>query len=65
MKKILGEIQSGQCDDEGMAECEGGKEKLKALEAEGEGHQIEDVGKRLRAMMPWLAQDKLVDAAKN
>ncbi|MBX3288465.1 MAG: ketol-acid reductoisomerase [Acidobacteria bacterium] len=65
MKKILGEIQSGQFADEWMAECDGGKEKFKALEAEGEGHQIEDVGKRLRAMMPWLAQDKLVDAAKN
>lgn len=65
MKRILGEIQSGEFADEWMAECDGGKERFKALESEGEGHQIEDVGKRLRAMMPWLAQDKLVDAAKN
>ncbi|MBX3245168.1 MAG: ketol-acid reductoisomerase [Acidobacteria bacterium] len=65
MKKILGEIQSGQFADEWMAECDGGKEKFKSLEAEGEGHQIEQVGTRLRAMMPWLSQDKLVDAAKN
>ena len=65
MKKILGEIQSGQFADEWMSECDGGKENFKRMEGEGQAHPIEDVGKRLRAMMPWLQQDRKVDAAKN
>ena len=65
MKKILGEIQSGEFADEWMSECDSGKENFKRLEAEGERHQIEEVGEKLRAMMPWLAQDRLVNTAKN
>ena len=65
MKKILGEIQSGQFADEWMSECESGKENFKRLEGEGERHQIEEVGAKLRAMMPWLSQNTLVNTAKN
>ncbi len=65
MKKILGEIQSGQFADEWMSECESGKENFKRLESEGERHQIEEVGAKLRAMMPWLSQNTLVNTAKN
>ncbi len=65
MKKILSEIQSGEFADEWMSECESGKENFKRLESAGEKHEIEAVGKRLRAMMPWLAQNKLVNSAKN
>jgi ketol-acid reductoisomerase len=65
MKKILGEIQSGEFADEWMSECDSGKENFKRLESEGEKHQIEEVGARLRAMMPWLSQDRLVNTAKN
>ncbi|MEQ1762275.1 MAG: ketol-acid reductoisomerase [Pyrinomonadaceae bacterium] len=65
MKKILGEIQSGQFADEWMSECDSGKENFKRLEDEGKAHPIEEVGARLRAMMPWLAQDRLVNTAKN
>jgi ketol-acid reductoisomerase len=65
MKKILGEIQSGQFADEWMSECDSGKENFKRLEEEGKAHPIEEVGARLRAMMPWLAQDRLVNTAKN
>jgi ketol-acid reductoisomerase len=65
MKKILGEIQSGQFADEWLSECDNGKENFKRLESEGEKHQIEEVGTRLRAMMPWLSQDTLVNTAKN
>ena len=65
MKKILGEIQSGEFADEWMSECDSGKENFKRLEAEGEKHEIEEVGARLRAMMPWLAQNRLVNTAKN
>ncbi len=65
MKRILSEIQSGEFADEWMSECDSGKEKFKRLEREGEQHKIEEVGARLRAMMPWLSQDRLVNTAKN
>lgn len=65
MKKILSEIQSGQFADEWMSECDQGKENFRRLEAEGREHRIEEVGARLRAMMPWLSQDRLVNTAKN
>ncbi len=65
MKKILGEIQSGEFADEWMRECESGKPVFKKLEADGASHSIEEVGARLRAMMPWLSQNRLVNTAKN
>lgn len=65
MKKILGEIQSGEFADEWMSECDSGKVNFARLENEGKAHPIEEVGARLRAMMPWLAQDRLVNTAKN
>ena len=65
MKKILGEIQSGQFADEWMSECESGKVNFKRLEAEGERHTIETVGKDLRAMMPWLGEKTLVNKQVN
>lgn len=65
MKKVLSEIQSGQFADEWMTECDSGKPNFKKLEAEGEAHEIEKVGKDLRAMMPWLKEKQLVNKAKN
>jgi ketol-acid reductoisomerase len=65
MKKILSEIQSGEFADEWMSECDAGKENFTRLEAEGARHEIEAVGARLRAMMPWLANNRLVNTAKN
>lgn len=65
MKKILGEIQSGEFADEWMSECESGKPNFKRLEAEGAEHSIETVGKRLRAMMPWLGEKTLVNRQVN
>jgi ketol-acid reductoisomerase len=61
MRRILAEIQSGHFADEWMAECDNGKENFKRLESDGAHHEIEKVGARLRAMMPWLKQDRLVD----
>jgi ketol-acid reductoisomerase len=65
MKRLLDEIQSGAFAEEWIAECESGKEKFAALEAEGKKHQIEEVGAELRGLMPWLSQGRLVDRAKN
>lgn len=63
MKKILDEIQSGSFADEWMSECDNGKKNFKRLEKEGESHEIEKVGERLRSMMPWLKEKTLVDQA--
>src|SRR5216117_1273184 len=65
MKSLLADIQSGAFADEWMAEHEAGKTRFKELEAKGQAHPIEEVGKRLRGMMPWLSEKRLVDKAKN
>jgi ketol-acid reductoisomerase len=65
MRRLLADIQSGAFADEWMAECEAGKPQFKALERSAEAHPIEEVGARLRALMPWLSQDRLVDRARN
>jgi ketol-acid reductoisomerase len=64
MKKILGEIQSGQFAKEWILECRANKPVFNALTRQGEGHPIEEVGAKLRAMMPWLKKGKLVDKSK-
>jgi ketol-acid reductoisomerase len=65
MKEVLAEIQSGQFADEWMAEAESGKPNFTRLVESEKKHQIEDVGAKLRGLMPWLAANKIVDKAKN
>lgn len=65
MKKILGEIQEGVFAKEWILENKAKRPVFNALAKKGESHPIEEVGQRLRAMMPWLAKDKLVDTSKN
>lgn len=64
MKQILREIQSGEFAREWMLECRANKPVFNALTREGERHQIEEVGAKLRGMMPWLKKGKLVDRTK-
>ncbi|MCK5503706.1 MAG: ketol-acid reductoisomerase [Thermodesulfovibrionia bacterium] len=64
MKKILTEIQSGEFAREWMLECKANKPVFNALTKSGEQHPIEEVGARLRGMMPWLKKGKLVDKSK-
>jgi ketol-acid reductoisomerase len=64
MKKILKEIQDGSFAREWMLECKANKPVFNALTKKGENHPIEAVGERLRSMMPWLKQKKLVDKTK-
>ena len=64
MKKILQEIQDGVFAKEWMLECKANKPSFNALTKKGERHQIEEVGAKLRAMMPWLKKGKLVDKSK-
>ena len=64
MKKILKEIQSGEFAREWLLECQAGKPSFNALTRIGTEHPIEEVGKKLRSMMPWLKKGKLVDRKK-
>src|SRR5271157_1908473 len=54
MKNILGEIQDGKFAREWLLECRVNKPAFNALTRKGEEHQVEQVGAKLRAMMPWL-----------
>ncbi len=65
MKKILSEIQNGEFAREWMLECRANKPVFSALTNKGKAHSIETVGAKLRAMMPWLKKDLLVDKSKN
>jgi ketol-acid reductoisomerase len=65
MRRILGEIQSGRFAREWVLENQANRPVYNALLAKGESHPIEEVGARLRAMMPWLKKSKLVDKSKN
>ena len=65
MKKLLADIQSGKFANEWIAEYRAGLPHFKQMRKEGEIHPVEDVGRKLRAFMPWLASDRLVDRAKN
>jgi len=65
MKKILSEIQNGEFAREWMGENKTGASVLKAKRRIARGHQIEEVGERLRGMMPWIKANRLVDQSKN
>lgn len=65
MKKILAEIQSGEFAKEWMLENRVNRPVFNALLKKGQEHQIEEVGAKLRAMMPWLGKNKIVDKSKN
>lgn len=65
MKVILEEIQSGRFAREWVLENQANRPVYNALLKRGEEHPIEEVGKNLRGMMPWLQKDKLVDQKKN
>ena len=65
MKKILDEIQTGQFTREWVLENAAHQASFKALRRRGEEHSIEEVGGKLRAMMPWIKERALVDKTKN
>ena len=58
MKKILDEIQDGTFATEWINENKNGRKKYRELQEKGKSHQIEMVGKELRAMMPFISQGK-------
>jgi ketol-acid reductoisomerase len=65
MKKILREIQTGQFAKEFILENRAGAPTLKAMRGLGKEHQVEQVGAKLRDMMPWIKKNRLVDQSKN
>ena len=65
MRRILDDIQSGAFAREFVTENQAGAPSIKAMRRRSQAHQIEDVGARLRAMMPWIEANKLVDKSKN
>ncbi|MDP4192069.1 MAG: ketol-acid reductoisomerase [Bacteroidota bacterium] len=54
MKKILTEIQTGQFAKEWLDECNSGLKNMEVMRKENNGHPVEKVGAKLRAMMSWL-----------
>ena len=65
MKRVLEDIQSGKFVRDFMLENAVGQPSFKATRRRNAEHQIEEVGGRLRAMMPWITKGKLVDKARN
>ena len=65
MKRILADIQQGRFVRDFMLENAAGQSTMKARRTILGEHQIEEVGGRLRAMMPWITKGKLVDKARN
>ena len=65
MKEILDDIQSGKFTKEWMDECKNGQKNLIKMRKELADHSIEQVGTKLRAMMPWIGKKKLIDSDKN
>ncbi len=65
MKAILKEIQSGRFAREFILENQAGTPVMKAERRLCAEHPIEQVGERLRSMMPWIKANKLVDQEKN
>ncbi|WP_417517490.1 ketol-acid reductoisomerase [Minwuia sp.] len=65
MKRVLEDIQSGKFTRDWMLENKVSQTSFKATRARTAAHPIEEVGEKLRAMMPWISEKALVDKAKN
>ncbi|WP_338244670.1 ketol-acid reductoisomerase [Aurantiacibacter hainanensis] len=65
MKRVLDDIQSGRFVKNFVLDNRAGQPELKAARKRAEAHPIEQTGAQLRAMMPWISANKLVDKEKN
>ena len=65
MRKILKEIQTGQFAREFILENQAGAASLKAMRRLTQAHPVEEIGSKLRDMMPWIKAHKLVDRSRN
>src|SRR5690348_10980406 len=65
MKRVLADIQSGRFARDWMLENKVNQSSFKATRRRLSEHPIEQVGEKLRAMMPWIAKNALVDRSRN
>ena len=65
MKEILAEIQSGEFAREFISEYKNGAPVMEEKRSTSRQHGIEIIGEKLRSMMPWIGENKLVDEKKN
>jgi ketol-acid reductoisomerase len=65
MQEILREIQSGAFAKDFILENRSGNVQFRALRKQGKSHPMEEVGAKLRNLMPWLKEERLVDRSKN
>jgi ketol-acid reductoisomerase len=65
MKRVLEDIQSGRFVKDFVLDNRAGQPELKASRKAAQRHPIEETGAKLRAMMPWIKANALVDKAKN
>ena len=65
MKRVLADIQAGRFVKDFVLDNRAGQPELKASRKAAAAHPIEKVGTELRAMMPWIGANKLVDKDKN
>jgi len=65
MREVLADIQTGRFTRDWMLENKVNQTSFKARRAASEQHEIEEVGKKLRGMMPWISQGALVDKERN
>jgi ketol-acid reductoisomerase len=66
MKRVLKEIQDGTFAKNWMAENQQkGRKDFMTMREKGADHQLEKVGEKLRAMMPWISRNRMVDKSKN
>ena len=65
MRDVLKEIQTGKFTRDWVLENKAGQPSFKAMRRHGEEHSIEEVGAKLRDMMPWIKEGALVDKTKN
>jgi ketol-acid reductoisomerase len=65
MKRVLDDIQTGRFTRDWMVENKARQASFKATRRRNAEHNIEEVGERLRGMMPWIGANRLVDKDKN
>ena len=65
MRKILKEIQNGDFARDWMLENQVGQASFKAVRRLQADQQLEETGAKLRGMMPWIAENAMVDKTKN
>jgi ketol-acid reductoisomerase len=65
MRRVLDDIQSGRFARDWMLENRVNQANFRTMRRRNASHPIEQVGEKLRAMMPWISANALVDRARN